>query len=64
MIWNRASLLRILAGDPSGLLNAFTWKDTPQGWDYWYDRYRGYALVSEDDRGYLIRLVNEDRGES
>lgn len=53
------TLLRVLSGHHKALSAAFRWTDSPQGWDYWHDRHRGAVALSDDDRGYLIRLANE-----
>lgn len=52
------SLLNVVAGDRMSLWYAFHWEDTPQGERHWLDRYWGVKPLSDDDRGYLIRMAN------
>lgn len=54
-------LALVLEGRHAALSSAFTWCRTPQGHGYWQDRYEGRVPISDDDRGFLIRMANERR---
>ncbi len=45
--------MEALSGIPAMLDEAFTWALTPQGHDYWRDRYEGKVKLSDDDKALL-----------
>lgn len=59
------SILAVIAGDASGLYDAFFWDGTPQGYDYWKDRALGFRKMSPRDVEqlmvwYAMRPVESD----
>jgi len=38
--------------------NAFSWRDTPQGYSYWEDRGHGSTPLSNDDIAQIERWIN------
>lgn len=49
--------LEVLHGEHESLSDAFTWGSTPQGSDYWVDRYDGDVLLTQEDYEFIRGLI-------
>ena len=47
----------VLNGNVDSLLLAFNWGSTPQGSEYWVNRKRGHAVMSEEDYEFVRGLI-------
>lgn len=48
---------RVISGRVTELLDAFTWRHSPQGARYWGERYAGVSELSEEDVAFLKTLL-------
>lgn len=53
----KTSLELVLSGRPSYLIDAFAWRTTPQGHDYWLSRYEERTPISDEDYLFLRKLL-------
>jgi len=51
------SLRRVCEGNSRNLIDAFVWRHTPQGHDYWSNIHIGHTRMSEDDREFCRALL-------
>jgi len=49
-------LLSVLNGDYENLCDAFIWRETPHGHDYWSLRDEGIELMSDEDYVYVRQV--------
>lgn len=47
----------VLDGEHTELSCAFSWSSSPQGFQYWYDRSKGFVALSEEDLQWLRGLL-------
>lgn len=53
---NSGYLIYVIEGHHTYLIDAFVWRTTPQGYDYWSSRYDGIDLMNEQDYLFLEAL--------
>lgn len=58
-VWSLTALRKVLAGDADALIDAFSWRDSPQGYNHWSVRANDAVPLSAEDYAFLIRLANE-----
>ena len=57
-VFSLDELMSVCKGVRSSLLNAFNWRTTPQGSDYWVERHSGTQLLTEEDKQFLKELYD------
>lgn len=57
-VFSLDELMLVCKGVRSSLLNAFNWRTTPQGSDYWVERHSGTQLLTEEDKQFLKELYD------
>lgn len=57
-VFSLVQLMSVCKGVRSSLLNAFDWRTTPQGSDYWLERHSGTQLLTEEDKQFLKELYD------
>lgn len=57
--YSSATFLRrvLVDGWAVGLSSAFTWDNSPQGYDYWARRSADIGLLTSEDRAFLVALL-------
>ena len=53
----RSACQSVLGGNKYHLMIAFDWYSTPQGPEYWGNRRRGDAVMSEEDYEFVRSLI-------
>lgn len=51
--WEQAPFIAVLTGNVHQLWNAFYWRATQQGYNYWYERAEDGVQLSQFDREQL-----------
>ena len=57
-VFSLDGLMLVCKGVRSSLLNAFNWRTTPQGGDYWVERHSGTQSLTEEDKQFLKELYD------
>jgi|DEB0MinimDraft_6_1074348.scaffolds.fasta_scaffold03072_1 hypothetical protein len=57
-VFSLDELMSVCKGVRSSLLDAFHWRTTPQGSDYWVERYSGTQPLTQEDKQFLKELYD------